>query len=131
MPRRMVIDPEEWGDVASDLGLAIHYWARELTVSETAVLQALRLPEMYTVRCMAIDPDTGQDDRLLLMTKRDYEWALGQIEFLIPHTDVSHYVSSAFANRNMKTGYLESTHLDSAVADVVAQLHLFGAVTYG
>jgi hypothetical protein len=131
MPRRMLIDPEEWEDVASDLGLGISYWCRELTEAEHQALRDLRLPEMYTVAVMAIDPDNGEDDQLLLMTKRDYEWALGQVEFLAPNSTVSGYVGSAFGNRNMRTNYLETSYLDADVADVVAQLHLFGEIKYG
>lgn len=130
MARRMTINPEEWPDVASDMGLGIHYWCRELTDEESAALQALHLPEMYTVAVMAIDPDTGEDDRLLLMTKLDYETALGQVEFVIPGSRVSGYVGAAFANRDMRTNYLETTYLDADVADVVAQIHLFGEVKY-
>lgn len=132
MARRMLIDPEQWEDVASDLGLGVHYWCRDLTgVEQTLLTSGFRLPDMYTVRCMAIDPNNGQDDRLLLMTRRDYEWALSQIEFLMPHTTVSGYVSSAFADRDPRTGYLETTYLDAEVADAVAQLHLFNEIRYG
>lgn len=131
MPRRMLIDPDEWEGVASDLGFGINYWCRALTDEESAMLAALRVPEMYTVAVMAIDPDTGEDDQLLLMSKRDYEWALSQIEFLVPQSAVSGYVSSAFADRDQRTGFIETTYLDSDVADVVAQIHLFGEVKYG
>lgn len=130
MPRRMLIDPAEWEDVASDLGLGITHWCRSLTDEEHAALEAVHLPEMYTVRCMAEDP-AKEGELLLLMTKRDYEWALGQIEFLMPHTAVSAYVASAFADRDKRTNYLESTYLDAEVADVVAQIHLFGEVPFG
>lgn len=131
MPRRMLIDPAEWEDVASDLGFGINYWCRELSEAERKMLTDLHLPEMYTVAVMAIDPDEGTDDQLLLMTKRDYEWALGQIEYVIPQSAVSGYVSSAFADRDMRTGFLETSYLDAEVADVVAQLHLFGEIKYG
>ena len=131
MPRRYEINPEEWEAIASDLGFGINYWCRELSEAEREMLKALRLPEMYTVAVMAIDPDSGEDDQLLLMSKRDYEWALGQIEFLMPGTYVSGYVASAFADRDPKTNFVEASYFDSEVADAVAQLHLFGEIQYG
>lgn len=130
MPRRFEIDPAEWEDIASDLGLGITHWCRSLTSEEHAALDALHLPDMYTIRAMAEDP-AKEGELLLIMTKRDYEWALGQIEFLMPGTAVSAYVASAFGDRDRRTNYLESTYLDAEVADVVAQLHLFGEVPFG
>jgi hypothetical protein len=130
MPRRFVIDPAEWEDIASDMGLAIHYWCRSLTVAEHEALAAVNLPDMYTIRAMAEDP-VKDGELLLIMTKRDYEWALGQIEFAVPGTAVSAYVASAFADRDKRTNFIESSYLDGEVADVVAQLHLFGEVPFG
>ena len=130
MPRRYVINPDEWEDIASDMGSAIYYWCRSLTDEESQALRDLNLPPMYTVAVMAEDPEKD-GELLLLMTKRDYEWALGQIEFVMPGTAASGYVASAFADRDPKTGYLESTYLDAEVADVVAQLHLYGEVVFG
>lgn len=129
--RKYLINPEEWEDVASDLGLGIHYWCRALTSAESAALNELRLPEAYTVAVMATDPDTGEDDKLLLMTRQDYEVALSRVEDVVPGTLVSGYVSSAWANREQSTGYIESSYLDADVADAVAQIHLFGHIKYG
>ena len=131
MMHTYLIDPAEWEDVASDLGLGIAYWCRELTDRERASLEVLRLPDTYTVGVMATDPDTGEDDRLLLMTKQDYETALGKVEEVLPMSTVSGYVNSAWADRDRKTGYIETSYLDADVADVVAQIHLFGKVIYG
>lgn len=128
---RMLINPQEWEAIASDLGFGINYWCRELSEAEAKMLKDLRLPEMYTVAVMAIDPDSGDDDQLLLMTRQDYERALEKVVADMPNTYSSGYVLSAWADRDQSTGYIEVANLDSEVADVVAQLHLFGEVQYG
>jgi len=132
MMRKYLIDPREWEDVASDLGLGIGYWCRELTDRELEALEALHVSrETYTVAVMAVDPDSGEDDQLLLMSRRDYEAALGLVEDVLPGTMVSGYVSSAWANRDQATGFIETSYVDADVADAVAQIHLFGEVLYG
>lgn len=128
--RKFLIDPAEWEDVASDMGLGIHYWARALTAEESEALNRLHLPEQYTVAVMAFDPNTGDDEKLLLMTRENYEAALARFEDLVPGTEESGYVSSAWANRDQRTGYIETSYLDASIADIVAQIHLFGEVKY-
>jgi hypothetical protein len=129
--RKYLIDPNEWADVASDIGLGVHYWARALTAQEGQALIDLRLPEEYTVAFMALDPDTGQDDRLVLMRLVDYQLALSLLEDAVPHSNASRYVGSAWADRDRSSGFIETTYLDAEVHDAAVQVHVFGEVVYG
>lgn len=130
-----LIDPQEWPDVASDVGTGVYYWARELTDDECAALESLHLPreghDGYTVAFMAIDPDTGNDDRLVLVRRREYEAALGRVVQDFSSYRAANDILQAFRDRAAGTGYIETTHLDAETHDVAVQVHAFGEVRYG
>jgi hypothetical protein len=128
MARRMLIDPAEWDDVSSDLGTAITDWARGLTTEEWDQLHALGLPaEWSAVR----ESDDFEDGDLILWRRQEFETALGQVEFVAPQSTASGYASSAFADRDPRTGYIETTYIDAELGSVALQIHAWGEVRYG
>jgi hypothetical protein len=128
MARRMLINPEEWDAVASDLGTAIHYWARALTTQEWTALNDLGLgDEWHAVRVH----EESHHGELIVWRRQEFETALAQVEFVVPGTRASMYALSSFSDRDMKTGFIETTHIDAELGDVALQLHAWGEVVFG
>lgn len=128
MPRRMLIDPAEWEDVSSDLGSAVVDWARGLTSQEWDQLHALGLPAEYSA---IRETDDFEDGDLILWRRQEFETALGQVEYVAPQSNASAYVSSAFADRDPKTGFIETTYIDAELGSVALQIHAWGEIRYG